>query len=530
MTSKPFSEILDSEFRQACKALLGGEVGPLEDFRPYLEEYMQKPHRFSSHLSGRDVYVSGEHYLPSAKFADFDELDWNKKSGPLGINEIKDVDSIVGALGERLVYCGNIVLGTSRDVERCTNVIDSFFIGDSSMITKSEYALYSSFARNCRHVFGAHDTANTSFAIRVRNIGGPVGLNRIFESFLITASSDIFYSSNLIGCQKCWFSFFQRGKKHLIGNLQLAPAEYAKIESSLREQLRDELSAKKRAFGLFDLLKMPKSSKPPKLKGAAAEGCNPERAKEEVEKAWRSTTSVLLGRELPGIDRYGKWLCSNVDYYNLATERSPVSGEDVYVVKKYWMLEGLPPVFVGMEKEQMASISLKKEELSGNLGEMARNASRIAYLSLYYSENCTNIDAPIVSASATNGYKNIMPVLTKNAGFSFWPRESSNIFGSSCIFSSSFCMNTHHSEGAIRTFEVDTASSSSDLYFCHNVEGVSNGMFCFNAKSMRNAIGNAEYEKGKYASVKKALLEQIAGELEKTKSLRWNIYNIGAGK
>lgn len=527
MSSHYLLEKLDGEFRKTCKIILGDEIGSLEDFGPYLSEYMQKPARFKSHLSGNDVYVSGEHYSPSGKFAGFEEINWKQKFEPLNINEIKDMDSMVQALGERFVYAGNVILGESRNVEKSTNITDSFFVSDSSMMSKSEYIIYSSFGRNCKNLFGTHDTANTNFGIRVRCIGGPVGINRLFESFLISASSDIFYSGNLIGCQKCWFSFFQRGKRYLIGNLQLSPDEYARIEASLKEQLREELSSNKRAPGLFDLLKMKKEGKPQKFKSIPSPGCNPARAKTEVEKAWRSTSSVMLGRELSEIDDYGKWLSSKVDFYDIGTERSPISGENVYIVKRYYMLESLPPVFVGMEKEQLSSVALAKDELSSNFRELMKHATRLAYMSVYYSENCSNIDAPLITTNATNGYKNIMTVLTKNTGYSFWPRESESIFGSSCVFSSSFCINTNHAQDVSRSFEVDAATNSSDIYFCHNVEGLTNSMFCFNSKSRKNSIGNTEYPLETYKKVKSALLAQISDELERTKTLKWSIYNIG---
>ncbi len=520
----------DSKFRQTCRILFGDEIGPLTNFIPYLTEYMQKPNIFKSYISNNDVYVSGQHYMSSAKFLAFDELDWKRKFPPLSINEIKDIDSIANALYERFIYTGNIVLGTCKNIERSSNIIDSFFVSDSNMVSKSEYVLRSSFIRNSKYMFGTHDSGNASFAIRARCIGGPKSAMRLFESFLITGSSDIFYSSNLDGCQKCWFSFFQRGKKYLIGNFELTPIEYSKIESQLREQLRSELSNKKRAPGLFDLLKMKKSSMVLSTKPLINDGCDPKRAKEEVEKAWRSTSSILVGKELSDIDKYGKWLSSNVDFYDISMERSPISNEDVYVIKKYWMLENISKVFIGMEKEQLALVSLPRNEISSNLSEMIENASCIAYISCYYSEKCTNLDAPIVSANAINAYKNILAVLTKNAGFSFWPRESTNIFGGTCAFSSSFCINTHYVQNVNRTFEVNIANNSSDIYFCHNVEGVYDGMYCFNVKSIRNAIGNVEYSRDDFVKFKKTLLEQISNELERTKTLRFNIYNLVTGQ
>ena len=51
-------------------------------------------------------------------------------------------------------------------------------------------------------------------------------------------------------------------------------------------------------------------------------------------------------------------------------------------------------------------------------------------------------------------------------------------------------------------------------------------MFCFNSKNLTRAIGNAPLPPQKYKSVKASLLGQIVGELEKTKNLKWDIYNI----
>ena len=66
-----------------------------------------------------------------------------------------------------------------------------------------------------------------------------------------------------------------------------------------------------------------------------------------------------------------------------------------------------------------------------------------------------------------------------------------------------------------------------DLYFGHNCENVQDGMFCFNVKNLKRAIGNAEYSPDEYKKVKSSLLEQISSELEAKKTLKWDIYNIG---
>ena len=74
---------------------------------------------------------------------------------------------------------------------------------------------------------------------------------------------------------------------------------------------------------------------------------------------------------------------------------------------------------------------------------------------------------------------------------------------------------------------MESCSNSSDLYFSHNCEALQDAMFCFNSKNLKHAIGNSPLPPDRYKSLKSALISQIADELEKTKSLRWDIYNIG---
>ncbi|MCX6773028.1 MAG: hypothetical protein NTV88_04640 [Candidatus Micrarchaeota archaeon] len=52
-------------------------------------------------------------------------------------------------------------------------------------------------------------------------------------------------------------------------------------------------------------------------------------------------------------------------------------------------------------------------------------------------------------------------------------------------------------------------------------------MFCFNTKAKRYAIGNVELGREAYLKIKKLVQAQIIAELEKTHSLKYDIYNIG---
>jgi len=105
--------------------------------------------------------------------------------------------------------------------------------------------------------------------------------------------------------------------------------------------------------------------------------------------------------------------------------------------------------------------------------------------------------------------------------------NSKYTFGCYRILDSEFCIKCYNSLYLSRCYEVDVSTKCSDSLFCHNCEGLTDAMFCFNVKGKRHAIGNAELAPSKYATIKGSLIEQIAGELERKKDFRLDVFNIG---
>jgi hypothetical protein len=77
---------------------------------------------------------------------------------------------------------------------------------------------------------------------------------------------------------------------------------------------------------------------------------------------------------------------------------------------------------------------------------------------------------------------------------------------------------------------VDTSQNCTGAYFCHNCENVHDSMFCFNAKNLRYAIGNAEVGKEAFERAKRMLLAEITSSLEKTGDYERSIYGIAPAK
>ena len=118
----------------------------------------------------------------------------------------------------------------------------------------------------------------------------------------------------------------------------------------------------------------------------------------------------------------------------------------------------------------------------------------------------------------------------KDSAYNFWPRSSEHLFGCGVMFDSQFCINCYQSVKLSRCFEVDSSRDCADCYFSHNIENCQNCMFCFNAKNLRYAIGNAEVGREKFQQAKEALLGKIGAKLQTEHDLGLDIFNLACRK
>jgi len=526
MTSETY-ETLNKAWKQTCKVIFGGEIGELKEFREWLTKGMGKTRKSKSALSGKDVYSAVPYYCKDARFISFDEIDYGRKFEPLGINEVKDIDSVVDALKERFTYTGNVVLGNSNDVEASSNVQNSSHIFDSTFAFNSEYCAYCyGMTKTNKYAFGIYMASASEFIINAYVSGRRSA--RCFEIWHVTGSSDCYYCFNCDGMHDALFCFNQRGKKNIIGNLELPKDKFSELKAKLLAEMRDGLKRSKSLPSLMELVS--EARKRPEVPEVDVKEDVKKTDMGAIEKAFSDASKVVLGKELHGLGSYEAWLMGNVP--NIEKAKSFLSGKPSY--------RGLTAPHSLMAKERIVT---EKEawEIGGRLKmgekdieslESIKNALwKIAVINteLSVGENRNTIQAMIVDNSV-NCYKGIMMSAAENAAFCYYPRDSKYMFGDNSVIDSSFCIRSYFSSNLTRAFEADSCTNSADIYFSHNCENVHDGMFCFNAKNARNAIGNTEMPMDKYRSAKKSLLEQIVTELEKKKTLKWDIYSIGCAK
>jgi hypothetical protein len=516
---------IEKSWRSACRAILGAEIGPLGDYKEWLSGFYHAPARFQSSISGKDVFLANGFYPEKGKYISLDETGAAKMK-PLSINDIKDIDSIVEAIAGSAIYCGNMINGKCSDVISSTNISDSSTILSCHSLFNSRNMAYSSVCDGGDTCFGMLATTAPKCLIRCH---GGINLTRCFECHSNDSLSDSFFCGSTNGCSNCMFSFGLYNKSHCIGNIQLSPEKYNSIKNKLVSEMREILQKDKKLFSLLDILDGCSNADAPKVKGA-----EPEFNIAPLERAFSETSGVLLRKKLSGMEDYAKylerWTLKNGQY------KSAFSGRGVYVPGfRTFIIDGrarekrmvtddeiLLVSKKAMDERALDGLCMDKKALSAAL-------SPIAFLAMTrLSGKNVNISKSSVVRNSSDCLLTSASIESKECAHACWPAHSDHMFGSSIAIYSSFCMKCYNSTKLMRCFEADCSNSCSDSYFLHNCENMRDSMFCFNAKSMKNAIGNTEFAPEEYKKAKDAVVAQIASELEGKKEFKRSIFNIGA--
>lgn len=524
---------IHSAWKDTCRILLGKEIGELEEYGDYLSRYLGKVSRRESSLSSREVWVSSTKKIPpDARLLAYDEIERYQgmlKNHPVNINDIKDVDSLVSALRERFYYAGNTILGNSDNVERsdaCSEAHNVFAC--QNVYEASNYVAYSDRVRLNEMCFGVTIPGESKFIIR----GMEMWRNtRCFEVLRTFNSSDCYFTANMLGCTSCMFSFNQRSRNHLIGNLQLPKDRYLAIKQKLVEEMRSELEAKKGIMGIVDLVSgsiWPQPEKKPAAHFRPPSSSPPA----EIQSAFDLATKLVLGQPLGPISDYEGWL--NRDVGQIMETNSVLSNAPVFVAPLDFVAAiGRNSVTVEealrLGEERKADDKTVGELSFSNAAEKLKDIA-ITSAETVFGDYSHVVDCACYGNKTMHAFRTSSAYGSKYVSHSHWPRGSEYVFGSSIALLSRFCLKCYNSTYLTRCFEVDSSHRCTDCYFCHNCEGLQDCMFCFNAKSLRYAVGNMELGREQYLKIKKLVLADIAKRLERQKTLGYGIFNIGCRK
>ncbi len=513
---------VNSSFKSLSKTLFGREIGELSEFDAYFRE-MLLPHTIAkSSVSGKEVLLSNGLYPKGARFVSQDEAQ-DLKIGPLGIDQIKDIDSLLDAVSGRAAYCGNKVFGKNFNAEGVDNCVESSNVIFCNNNYHVKDAAYCSQVREAEAIFGV--TTFPFIRHSMRCVEG-MNLTRGFETYYTTNSSDMYYAFNCSGCTNCMFAFNLRNKSNCIGNLELGKERYNELKAKLVAEIAGELAKKKRIFSMGGL------SRTGVAPGQGLEvrleyGPVPPR----VEKAFGSTCATVLGKEHAGLGKFGKWLARHALKIRKVrgAHGTPTYAVDLPIVREI-PAERLATAAEALENGKIA-IELKGNEMPP-LAEIAARAVKNALFTLEFSEGHAENAVDVTAIfNANNVYAFWDATESSLSAFASAVIKSKMIFGGYLrMLQSSSCINCYDSTDLNRCFEVDGSYGCSDSYFLHNCENVSDSMFCFNAKNMRYAIGNVVVGREEFARVKKILLDYVNMSLEKDGALGMDIFSIGERK
>lgn len=521
-------DTLDRRWRAACRILFKQEVGPLSDFIPYLEGLIEPNAHRKSSISGKDVAYALREYSEGSKWISFDEIDYSKKYAPLDTASISSLESLVSTVSDRCYYAGNVILGNSGKVERCSNISDSFFMYDSAIMGDSKYLASCIVGRLDEDCFGTYGPGESAYCIRCTQTYRD---KRCFELWTSQNCSDCYYVYNLQACTDCIFCFNMRNKRYCIGNVQFEPAEYNKIKEKLLAEMAEGLRTNKQLHSLIDIVRKSRMEKPPAM--AADEGAEEPKDRSIIEAEFTKTARLLLGARVAGLDDYKQWLERHT--HAVEERKSSVSGKIIYMTLRMTAIPEIPKDrIVTMEEArvlgEVARLSLE-EARSLTLANAHERIGKLAYLTVDFYEGANrNLIECATAIDSSNSYRTSGLVYAKHCAYMFWPRSTEHSYGCEAMFDSSFCINCYYSQKLTRCFECDSCRSCSDCLFCHNCENVQDSMFCFNVKNMRYAIGNAEVGREEYLRVKKSVLVEIGNRLQKKHDFPLDIYNIGKAR
>ncbi|MCX6769556.1 MAG: hypothetical protein NT051_02635 [Candidatus Micrarchaeota archaeon] len=420
-----------------------------------------------------------------------------------------------------------MVLGNSSFIERSSNCKDSYYVLESGVISDSKYVCNSARIKECEFLFGSDGIGVSKFLVR-----GYEGykLTRCLEAWKSQACSDCYYINGVMDSSSCMFCFNVRNKRYAIGNLELPKDKYSSIKERLVSELAEKLSSE---HSLPSLVEIAGECKGHGYKQILLELKKLEKIRKpdlsKIESAFSRTSELILGKKLSGIDNYSAWLKSHV--LKMEVGESIISNKPMLLADySNYLLYPRSRLVTLLEAEFIGnSLHLEPGEAEKlSLSSISEGISKIAYLSpeFFFGENINVIECS-TQYQSMNSYRSPGVSFSKNTAYSFWPRTSDCIFGSSMAFESYFCMNCYYSEKLNRCFETDSSKSCSDSYYLHNCEDVRSSMFCFNAKNLTYAVGNTVVGKVQFEKTKDMLLEWANEQLSRKKEVPLSIFDVG---
>ena len=247
-------EAINKAWKSTCRILLKDEIGDINNYEEYLSRYNDPLMSDFSNISKKKVSITPMPFCKGAKFISDDEaaeFDAKMKGKRLDINKLKDIDSILENIDE-ISYSGNIIRGNSREVGESDCCFNSSYVYKSTDMYDSKYIAYSCNGMRIEYAFGSNWLGDSRYLIKCFET---YEQTRCMEALRSADLSDCYFVAHVEESMNCMFSFNQKSKRNMIGNVQLTPDRYDELKEKLLEDIRETLSKKKSVPSIVDIIR-----------------------------------------------------------------------------------------------------------------------------------------------------------------------------------------------------------------------------------------------------------------------------------
>ena len=231
---------------------------------------------------------------------------------------------------------------------------------------------------------------------------------------------------------------------------------------------------------------------------------------------WRAACKIVLKEDIGAIGIYEPWLNEITDPKMIkessVSKKGVVYTEVDYSAGSKWL--SLSEVDYGKQypKADLSgcnSIESLLEKIRGCIfyaGDIVLGKSQDIHLC------CTVLDC-------TSLYDCHRFVGSKNCAFGYYAIKCEDVFGVSATGESKLQIRCGESTWNKRCFETWMCQSCSDCYYSFGLKNCIECMFCFNLQNRKYCIGNKQYGKEKYLTIKSRILSEVAEKLKKNKKI-----------
>ncbi|MEM4348331.1 MAG: hypothetical protein QXN37_02055 [Candidatus Anstonellaceae archaeon] len=244
-TIKQNMKIIDNGFEKTSRIILKRGLGPIKEYENWLMNNSQNIAKIKSAF-GMEVSIPLSFayfsFLPKDRIVSFDEME---KIGQQSLSQqdIASIKQLKQKIGKIAYFTSEFYAGENA------NYIDSPVVFYATNVYKTYDATYadnigaSFLALNSKFIYGGFRILESQFSIKCYN---SLYMNRCMEMDSCSKCSDSYFCHNCESLADCMFCFSAKGKRNMIGNMQLSKERYAKIKDSLVQQMADELEKTKR--------------------------------------------------------------------------------------------------------------------------------------------------------------------------------------------------------------------------------------------------------------------------------------------